>query len=161
MTFKFKYMIGHWTGVNSYAITPKIKEDYHFIVGQNGEITQGVAMNQQSNFGTGGMNSITFQIAMSGGVTPCVLTPKQCEAFFKLCAGQLKRAGLNETFFYTHYEIGQMVKNKTIIHLLPWNDYLKSNVGKIDLTVLPGQYKSTPEKSGDIIRSKIKWYLDS
>ena len=32
-----KYVIGHWTGVNSYNITDKILKSYQIVIGKNGE----------------------------------------------------------------------------------------------------------------------------
>ena len=64
--------------------------------------------------------------------------------------------GLDETAFYTHAEIGQMVSNGSITKLLPNNRYLWQNKGKIDLTKLPYNIKMP---AGDFIRGKIKWYL--
>lgn len=161
---KFKYLIGHWVGVNSHNV-PKDKP-YHEVVDKDGKIHKGVSLTQFCIAATGGMNSITCNIACTGGIDPNgTLTPIQSEAFFKRCAELLKENGQDETAFYTHYEIGQLVReykkgSKTsIINLLPWNQYLDSNVGKIDLTRLPAQYGATAETSGGIIRNKIKWYI--
>ena len=51
-----------------------------------------------------------------------------------------------------------MCKANTIQRLIPYNEWLYQNIGKRDLTVLP-TIKGDPEKTGNYIRNKIKWYL--
>lgn len=177
MAFKPQLLIGHWTGVASYNITQAIKNDYHYVVDEKGAIAAGVSSNLASKYGTAGMNSITLQIAMAGGVAPAKLTPIQCETFFKLCAEKLKTKGLDEKAFLTHGEVGELCRNKIngkkpdITNYIPWNNYLQQNIGKWDLQALPTQYTpdlSTIDKKdlykiakayGDKIREKIRWYL--
>jgi|GEM_PF-1920007 len=163
---KFKYLIGHWVGVNTHNVTDGVKKCYHEIVDGTGKVHSGIPLTQFSTQSTGGMNSITMNIAMSGGVDPGgTLTSVQCEAFFKRCAELLKANGQDETAFLTHYEIGQLVRDykkgsrTSIADLLSYNTWLDSNVGKIDLTRLPVQYGASAEMSGKVIRNKIKWYL--
>lgn len=148
-----KYLIGHWTGGNH---TPNAIDlsSYQWLVKYNGEIVKG----QSKTASTGGMNSITENIACCGGLSRTPLTKKQCEAFFKHCAKRLKALKLTAKEFYTHAEIGEMVKNKTITKLLPWNNYLSKNISKVDLTVLP--YNLEGKSHGDFIRNKIHWYFE-
>ncbi len=151
-----KYIIGHWTGVNTYNVTEKIKKSYQLLITDKGEVVQGSPSGSTAS--TGGMNSITYNISCCGGDKLAPLTKKQCESFFKECAVALKKYGLTVDKFYTHAEIGQMYKNKTITKLLPMNQWLHYNEGKIDLTRLP--YDLNGKSHGDFIRNKIKWYFD-
>ena len=150
-----KYVIGHWTGVNSYNITKKILESYQIVIGKNGEVVKGLPSGQTAS--TGGMNSITYNISCAGGDIEAPMTKLQMEKFYFECARVLRAYCLDETKFYTHAEIGKMVKNGTITKLLPNNKWLNQNIGKIDLTRLPYDLKG--KSHGDFIRSKIKWYL--
>ena len=102
------------------------------------------------------------------------------EEFCFQVAKALKSYGLNADKFYTHAQIGEMVRNycdkqagknlsksdckgRIISELLPWNGYLKANIGKIDLRKLPdksgGITNYTAKASGDYLRNKINWYL--
>ena len=160
-----KYVIGHWTGVNSYNITDiksfvkditkKILESYQIVIGKNGEVVRGLPPGHTAS--TGGMNSITYNISCAGGDIEAPMTKLQMEKFYFECARILRAYCLDETKFYTHAEIGKMVKNGTITKLLPNNKWLNQNIGKIDLTRLPYDLKG--KSHGDFIRSKIKWYL--
>ena len=149
-----KYIIGHWVGVNTYNVTDAIKQSYQLIITKDGETVQG--RQQGITASTGGMNSITYNISCAGGDIKAPLTKKQCERFFKECAIALKKYNLTIDKFYTHAEIGEMVKNGTITKLLPNNKWLNQNIGKIDLTRLPYDLKG--KSHGDFIRDKIKWY---
>lgn len=151
-----KYIIGHWVGVNTYNVTDAIKQSYQLIIAKDGETVQGGA--QGTTASTGGMNSITYNISCAGGDVKAPLTKKQCESFFKECAIALKKYGLTVDKFYTHAEIGEMCKDRSIRKLLPFNKYLWQNMGKIDLTRLPYDLKG--ESPGDFIRKKIKWYYE-
>lgn len=151
-----KYIIGHWVGVNTYNVTDAIKQSYQLIITKDGETVQGGQ--QGTTASTGGMNSITYNISCAGGDIKAPLTKTQCERFFKECALALKKYGLTVDKFYTHAEIGEMCKDRSIRKLLPFNKYLWQNMGKIDLTRLPYDLKS--ESHGDFIRKKIKWYYD-
>lgn len=151
-----KYIIGHWVGVNTYNVTNAIKQSYQLIITKDGETVQGGEQGKTAS--TGGMNSITYNISCTGGDVKAPLTKKQCERFFKECAIALKKYGLTVDKFYTHAEIGEMCKNRSIRKLLPFNKYLWQNMGKIDLTRLPYDLKG--ESHGDFIRQKIKWYYD-
>lgn len=151
-----KYIIGHWTGVNTYNVTDAIKKSYQLLITGMGEAVEGLPVGQTAS--TGGMNSITYNISCAGGDVKAPLTKKQCERFFKECAIALKKYGLTVDKFYTHAEIGEMCKDKSIRKLLPFNKYLWQNMGKIDLIRLPYDLKG--ESHGDFIRQKIKWYYD-
>lgn len=151
-----KYIIGHWTGVNTYNVTDKIKKSYQLLITGRGEVVQGSPVGSTAS--TGGMNSITYNISCCGGDLYAPLGKKQCERFFKECAIALKKYGLNVDKFYTHAEIGEMYKNHTITKLLPMNQWLYHNEGKIDLTRLP--YDLNGKSHGDFIRSKIQWYYN-
>lgn len=151
---RIKYVIGHWTGVNSYNITDHIKQSYQLIIGKNGEVVRGLPTGQTSS--TGGMNSITYNISCAGGDILAPMTKLQMERFYFECARAIKSYGLKVSDFYTHAEIGEMVKNGNITKLLPDNKWLSANIGKIDLIRLP--YDLEGKSSGDFIREKIKWY---
>ena len=149
-----KYIIGHWTGGN-YNPCALDLNSYQLLVLGDGSTKLGKPVGQTSS--TGGMNSITYNISCCGGLERTPLTDVQCEAFFKACAIKLKEYGLTVDKFYTHAEIGKMCLDKSIAKLLFWNDYLKQNIGKVDLTKLPYDLKG--QSSGDFIRGKIKWYM--
>ena len=151
-----KYIIGHWTGVNTYNVTDAIKQSYQLIITKDGETVQGGEQGKTAS--TGGMNSITYNISCAGGDIKAPLTKKQCERFFKECAIALKKYSLTVDKFYTHAEIGEMCKDRSIRKLLPFNKYWWQNMGKSDLTRLPYDLKG--ESHGDFIRKKIKWYYD-
>ena len=151
-----KYSIGRWVGVNTYNVTEAIKQSYQLIITKDGETVQGGEQGKTAS--TGGMNSITYNISCAGGDIKAPLTKKQCERFFKECALALKKYGLTVDKFYTHAEIGEMCKDRSIRKLLPFNKYLWQNEGKIDLTRLP--YDLNGESHGNFIRQKIKWYYD-
>ena len=51
-----------------------------------------------------------------------------------------------------------MCSENTIQRIVPYNQWLYQNIGKRDLTELPN-IKDNPEKTGNYIRNKIKWYL--
>lgn len=165
-----KFLIGHWTA----GLHKPNKIDlnsYQLLIDDEGKIYNGMAVGCASSIG--GMNSITYNIACCGGLSSSLLTNVQIEKFFKTCAEKLKEYGLTPDKFYTHAEIGEMVRAydlkrqgkpydhryKLITELLTWNGYLLQNVGKIDLTVTPyicGNAKTT----GNFIRNKIKWYFE-
>lgn len=157
-----KYIIGHWTAGN---LKPN-KQDlssYQLLIDGDGITHQGMAVGCASSIG--GMNSITYNIACCGGLSSSRLTRVQIEKFFKTCAEKLKEYNLPVDKFYTHAEIGEMVKDGSIKHLLPWNNYLIQNKGKVDLTILPLDdnhltFKADARTCGAKIRSKIKWYYE-
>ena len=164
-----KFIIGHWTGgqlkPNKYDL-----KSYQLLIDGEGAIHRGVAQGCTSS--TGGMNSITYNISCCGGLSSSKITPVQIEKFFKTCAEKLKAYGLTVDKFYTHAEIGEMcrayrlkqqrmpydTKHKLITDIIPYNEWLPQNIGKIDLTVLPTM-TGTAFEIGDFIRSKIRWYL--
>jgi hypothetical protein len=149
------YVIGHWTAGN---YTPCIvdKNSYQLLIDGEAAIHEGKPVGAAAS--CGGMNSITYNIACCGGLARTPLKKAQCERFFKECAKALKKYNLPVRNFYTHAEIGQMVKDETITKLLPYNKYLRQNVGKVDLTKIP--YDTGSKSNGDFIRNKIQWYMD-
>lgn len=156
---KIKYIIGHWTGVNSYNLTQHIMQSYQLIIGKSGETVKGLPTGQTAS--TAGMNSITYNISCAGGDIKAPMTKLQMEKFYCECARAIKEFGLTVKDFYTHAEIGEMVKNGTITKLLPDNKWLKDNIGKIDLSRLPYEnWEMRGKSSGDFIRNKIEWYLN-
>jgi hypothetical protein len=150
-----KFIVGHWTGGN-YKPCQLDLDSYQLLIDGEGQRHEGKPVGQTAS--TGGMNSITYNISCCGGLARTPITKVQQEAFFKACAEKLKEYGLTVDKFYTHAEIGQMCKANTIQKLLPYNEWLYQNIGKRDLTVLP-TIKGDPEKTGNYIRHKIKWYL--
>ena len=150
-----KYVIGHWTAGN-YKPCQTDLNSYQLLIDDTGKKHIGKPQGQASS--TGGMNSITYNISCCGGLSSTPLKPVQIEAFFKACAEVIKQNNLTVDKFYTHAEIGEMCRDKTITKLLPYNRWLYQNIGKVDLTILP-QIKGTPKQTGDFIRNKIKWYL--
>lgn len=157
-----KYIIGHWTGGQLKPNSLDLRS-YQLLVDGEGKTHDGLAVGCASS--TGGMNSITYNISCCGGLSTSRLTRVQFEKFCKTCAEKLKEYGLSVDKFYTHAEIGEMVKNGTITKLLPWNNYLNQNKGKIDLTIIPLDDKhltfmADAHTTGEKIRSKIKWYYE-
>lgn len=156
-----KYIIGHWSAG---AGTPNKTDlnSYQLLIDNKAGVYHGRAVGKAAS--TGGMNSITFNISCCGG-GQVNLTRVQIERFYFECAKYLKLYGLGVNKFYTHAEIGEMCRNKTITKLLPYNKWLYQNIGKIDLTVLPVSDKDLRHKfsafeSGDFIRKKILWYYN-
>lgn len=144
-----KYIILHWSGGGSKPNAVDLNS-YQLLIDTEGNIYNGKPQGKTAS--TGGMNSITYNISCCGG-GPIRLTNVQCEKMFKVTADKLKEYGLTVDKVYTHHEIGEMCRNKSITKLLPYNKYLYQNIGKIDLIRLP--YNTS---SGDFIRSKILWY---
>lgn len=165
-----KFIIGHWTGgglnPNRIDLT-----SYQLLVDGSGELHKGLAVGCASS--TGGMNSITYNIACCGGLSTSKLTPIQTEKFFKTCAEKIKEYKLPINAFYTHAEIGEMCrgyrlkqhkqpydnKHKIITDIISYNEWLPQNIGKIDLTELPNK-KGSAFETGDYIRNKILWYYN-
>ena len=151
-----KFVILHWTGVNSYNVTEHIKSSYQLIIDDKGETYTGKPIGQTAS--TAGMNSITYNISASGGDLKAPLTVIQCERMFKEAAIICKKNNLTPSKVFTHHEIGELCRSGKIINLLPKNQWLVNNIGKIDLTRLP--YKIPNNVSyGDFIRQKVRWYL--
>ena len=174
-----KYIIGHWTA-GGYSPNNLDKKSYQLLVNAVGKVTYGLKVGNTAS--TGGMNSITYNIACCGGTDKCPIVPAQMESFCKIVANELKQRGLSVDKFYTHAEIGEMVRNyqtkhkggnlknadcsgKLITDLLPYNSYLPQNVGKVDLRKLPNKDKVltsySAKTSGDYLRGKIKWYMQN
>lgn len=150
-----KYIIGHWTAGN-HKPNNKDLNSYQLLIDNEGKRHVGKPIGEAAS--TGGMNSITYNISCCGGLEHSPIMPTQFEAFCCTCAELIKDYDLSVNAFYTHAEIGEMCKNGSITKLLPYNKYLKQNIGKIDLTSLPG-IKGSAKTTGDFIRNKIKWYL--
>lgn len=170
-----KYIIGHWTAGNNYP-SEYDKKHYQLLIDGAGKPYNGTAAGKAA--ATGGMNSITYNIACCGGLEKTPVTAVQMEAFCKNAAVILKKYNLSAENFYTHAEIGEMVKNyqnaksgkglngadcsgRLITELLPWNNYLFQNAGKIDLKKLPVKgitQAMSAKQSGYYLRNKIKWY---
>jgi len=164
-----KYVIGHWTAGR---LLPSAydKTCYQLLIDGNGSVHSGEFPGRTSS--TGGMNSITYNIACCGGLLMYPLTRKQIEKFYKICAEKLKNFNLTPEDFYTHAEIGEMCRgqrlklqgkpydkaHKIITDIVPYNTYLYQNIGKIDLTRLPDLCGSAFD-TGNFIRHKIKWYF--
>lgn len=148
-----KYIIGHHTAGN-YKPNKIDLASYQLLIDDEGNVYEG--KKQGTTNSVGGMNSITYNIACCGGLERTPLKKVQCEKFFKVCADKLKELNLTPDKFYTHAEIGRMCKTGYIGHFVFWNDYLKQNIGKVDLTVLP--YDLEGLSAGDFIRGKIEWY---
>ena len=157
-----KYIIGHWTGGQLKPNSLDLRS-YQLLIDGDGKEHKGLAVGCASS--TGGMNSITYNISCCGGLSTSRLTRVQFEKFCKTCAEKLKEYGLPVDAFYTHAEIGELCKDKNIIHLLPWNNYLVQNIGKVDLTIIPLDnthltFKADAKTTGAKIRSKIRWYYE-
>lgn len=150
-----KYIIGHWTGGN-YKPNKIDLASYQLLIDDEGNVYEGKP--QGTTQSVGGMNSITYNIACCGGLERTPLKKVQCEKFFKTCAEKLKELELTPKEFYTHAEIGKMCKGGSIARLVFWNDYLKQNIGKVDLTNIP--YDLEGLSAGDFIRGKIEWYFN-
>lgn len=149
-----KYIIGHWTGGN-HKPNAKDLSSYQLLIDNEGKRHVGKLIGEAAS--TGGMNSITYNISCCGGLERSPIMPTQFEAFCCACAEMVKKYDLSVNAFYTHAEIGEMCKDGSIVKLLPYNKYLRYNIGKIDLTSLPG-VKGSAKVTGDFIRNKIKWY---
>ncbi len=151
-----KYVIGHWTG-GMHRPNKIDLSSYQLLIDSDGKRYNGLAPGTTSS--TGGMNSITYNISCCGGLSTSPITKIQIEAFYKACAEILKKYNLTPDKFYTHAEIGQMCTDGTITKLLPYNQWLYQNKGKIDLTKLP-DINGTPATTGNFIRHKILWYYE-
>lgn len=150
-----KYIIGHWTAGNYKPCSTDLNS-YQLLIDGDGKKHIGKPVGKASS--TGGMNSITYNVSCCGGLSNTPIKSVQIEAFFKACAEKLREYNLGVECFYTHAEIGEMCWSGEIKKLLPYNQWLYQNIGKIDLTVLP-YIKGSAKETGNFIRSKIKWYL--
>lgn len=149
-----KYIILHWTAGN-YKPCQQDLNSYQLLIDAEGKRHNGKPVGQTSS--TGGMNSITYNIACCGGLDRTPITKVQIEAMFKVAAEKCKEYGLKPANCYTHAVIGDMCKKGTITTLLPYNRWLVQNIGKIDLTKLPYISGSAAE-TNNYIRKKINWY---
>ena len=151
-----RFIIGHHTGGN-YKPCQLDLDSYQLLIDGEGNKHNGKPVGKTAS--TGGMNSITYNISCCGGLFRTPITKIQQEAFFKACAEKIKEYNLTVNDFYTHAEIGWMCSENTIQRIVPYNQWLYQNIGKRDLTELP-TIKGNPEKTGNYIRNKIKWYLN-
>ena len=172
-----KYIIGHWSA-GGYVPTAFEKQHYQALINGDGKMFLGGKVGCTAS--TGGMNSITYNICCCGGLDSTPIGAKQMESFCKYVAEKLRDYNLGVDKFYTHAEIGEMTRNyqtkqrggtlknadcgcKLISELLPYNNYLPQNVGKVDLRKLPDKSKKTSnysaKASGDYLRNKIRWYM--
>ena len=175
-----KYIIGHWTAGATYIPTNYEKEHYQLLIDNNKKVYFG--KKQGTTASTGGMNSITYNIACCGGLEKTPLFYGQVEEFCYQAAKSLKIFNLPVNKFYTHAEIGEMTRNylakstgkklknpdcngNFISDLLTYNFYLDQNIGKIDLRELPDAFgyknKFSALGSGDYLRKKILWYYNN
>ncbi len=157
-----KRIIIHWTA-GAYEPSEYDKQFYHFLVDKDGGVHVGRYKpedNENCNDGRyaahcGGGNTGSIGVAvcaMAGfreknNVGNFPITKKQIEGCFKLCASLAKKYGIPITAntVMTHYEFGK--KN-------PQTD----SRGKIDIVHLPPYPTESPDKVGDFIRAKIRWY---
>lgn len=151
-----RFIIGHWTGGNYKPCSTDLNS-YQLLIDNEGKRHAGKPVGKTCS--TGGMNSITYNISCCGGLDRTPITAVQIEAFFKTVAEKLVEYNLPVSNFYTHAEIGYMCKQGTITRLLPNNQYLKQNIGKIDLTKTPYITGSASE-TGNYFRKKIQWYYN-
>lgn len=165
-----RYIVGHWTAGAHYP-TKLDLNSYQLLIDADGGLHKGMAVGCASS--TGGMNSITYNIACCGGLSRTMITPIQAEKLFSMCAIKLKEYGLTPDKVYTHAEIGEMTRafnlkrqgkpyDKSyglITDLLPYNSYLIANIGKIDLTTLP-HISGNAKQTGNFIRNKVRWYFN-
>ena len=151
-----RYIILHWSGGN-YKPSKTDLNSYQLLIDDEGRRYSGKPVGQAAS--TGGMNSITYNIAACGGLDRTPITKVQIEALFKTAAEKCKEYNLTPAQVYTHAVIGDMCKKGTITLLLPNNRWLYQNIGKIDLTKTPYITGSAAE-TNNFIRKKIQWYFN-
>ena len=83
-----KYIIGHWTAGATYIPTNYEKEHYQLLIDNNKKVYFG--KKQGTTASTGGMNSITYNIACCGGLEKTPLFYGQVEEFCYQAAKSLK-----------------------------------------------------------------------
>lgn len=149
-----KYIILHWTGGN-YKPCQTDLSSYQLLIDNEGRRYNGKPVGSTNS--TGGMNSITYNIAACGGLDRTPITKVQIEALFKTAAEKCKEYKLKPLNCYTHAAIGEMCRKGTITMLLPNNRWLYQNIGKIDLTKTP-YITGTAAETDNYIRKKIQWY---
>lgn len=151
-----KYIILHHTAGN-YKPCQTDLNSYQLVIDDEGRRYSGKPVGQASS--TGGMNSITYNIACCGGLDRTPITKVQIEALFKTAAEKCKEYNLTPAQVYTHAVIGDMCKKGTITLLLPYNRWLYQNIGKIDLMKTP-YITGTAAETNNFIRKKIQWYYN-
>lgn len=152
-----RYIVTHHTGGN-YKPCQLDLNSYQLLIDNEGKRYEGKPVGKTSS--TGGMNSITYNIACCGGLDRTPITKVQIEAMFKAVADKCHEYGLKPQNCYTHAAIGEMCRKGTITMLLPYNRWLYQNIGKIDLTKIPYITGSAIE-TDDFIRKKILWYYNN
>lgn len=158
---KLNKIIIHWTAGQNQPNNIDYQH-YHFLINGNGLKVEGKHKPednencQDGNYAqhTGGGNTGAIGVALCGmlgyvsarNVGKYPLKKTQCEAAFKAIAELCKKYKIPVTkeTVMTHYEFGKSHPKTT-------------SAGKIDITWLP--YPNlTPDKVGDFIRNKIRWY---
>ena len=158
-------IILHWTAGLLYPNAVDLKH-YHFLVDGDAVVHKGLCKvddNDNCYDGryaahTGGGNTRSIGVAvcgMMGFVSKTnpgsqLLTRKQVERMFRLCAELLKDEGhlsVTSVNLMTHYEFGKLHPET-------------SSAGKIDITHLPPFPNLTPEDIGHFIRRKVSWYFE-
>lgn len=152
-----RYIILHWTAGN-YLPCQLDLNSYQLLIDNDGKRYNGKPVGKTSS--TGGMNSITYNIACCGGLDRTPITRVQIEAMFKAAADKCKEFGLKPNDCYTHAVIGDMCKKGSITMLLPMNRWLYQNIGKIDLTKTP-YISGTASETNNFIKKKILWYYNN
>ena len=151
---KKKYIILHHTG-GVYNPNTCDLTHYQDLIDGKGSVIKG----QEKTSSTGGMNSITHNIACCGRVNDEYPLKKiQIESMCHCAALRCKELGLTPDKCYTHYEIGQMVQSGDIKKLLPYNNLLRQNIGKSDIKVL--DFDKSIKDVGAFLRNKILWYYN-
>ena len=159
---KLKFICIHWSAG---AYTNLEREYYHFSIDPSGTVHEGL-LKPEANIPPlyqgkyvphcGGGNSYAIGVAllgMAGYKSPKAignypLKQEQCEAAWAKVAELCHKYQIPVTpdTVYTHYEFGKRNPKTT-------------SAGKIDIVFLPFKPELTPDRVGDYIRGKVKWYL--
>lgn len=164
-----KRIILHWTA-GTYVLNNDEKARYHYLIEYDKQhnaanVRPGV-YKPEDNLNcydgkyaahTGGGNTGSIGIALCGNAGfKCAsnqgkypLRRVQFEKMFKLAAELCKKYAIvpSPATVLTHYEFGKQ-NPKT------------ESAGKIDINFIPYEPLIAPDKVGDFIRGKIKWYLE-
>ena len=155
-------IILHWTAGRGVPNSIELRH-YHFLIDKYGRINHGIFKPEDNENcydnkyapHTGGGNTGSIGVAICGmanykspsqlGSYP--INKIQCETTFDLIAKLAKKYNIkiDPNHIMTHYEFGQ-------------NNPKTTSAGKIDITHLPPYKNIAPDKIGDFIRDKIKWY---
>lgn len=160
-----KRIILHWTAGSNYPNSTDFQH-YHFLIDKEGKIYSGKYSPEDNLNCTdgkyakhcGGGNTGSIGVAVCGMAnfngkiesTKYPLSAIQLEKMFFFVATLCKKYAINVTpdSVMTHYEFGRAYP-KT------------SSFGKIDITFLSSYPSIMPDKVGDFIRNKVKWYFKS